>query len=77
MPAAGTVNELGSSSAMGTTPPSELRMRLNVASSGSGVSELTELDVERHTHYAIEAAFADTDTKCRLASEVSAWWAGR
>ncbi len=42
-----------------------------------GVSELTELDVERHTHYAIEAAFADTDTKCRLASEVSAWWAGR
>jgi len=41
------------------------------------VSELTELDVERHTRYAIEAAFADTDTKYRLASEVSAWWAGR
>ncbi len=41
------------------------------------VSELTDLDVERHTRYAIEAAFTDTDTKHRLAAEVSAWWAGR
>ena len=41
------------------------------------VSALTELDVERHTRYAIDAAFADADTKQRLASEVSAWWARR
>ena len=40
------------------------------------VSELTELDVERHTRYAIDAAFADEATKRRLATQVAAWWAG-
>ena len=39
------------------------------------VSGLVDLSVERHTHYAIEAAFADPGTKRRLASEVATWWA--
>jgi adenosine deaminase len=39
------------------------------------VARLTELDVERHTRYAVEAAFADAATKQRLASRLDAWWA--
>ena len=39
------------------------------------VAALTELDVERHTRYAIDAAFADDATKRRLGRTVSEWWA--
>ena len=39
------------------------------------VSALTDLDVERHTRYAIEASFADDATKRRLVEEVVGWWA--
>ncbi len=41
------------------------------------VASLTELDVERHTRYAIEASFADADTKRRLSQEVATFWARR
>lgn len=38
------------------------------------VAGLTELDVERHTRYAIEAAFLGSDDRARLLAEVGAWW---
>ena len=41
------------------------------------VAELTALDVERHTMYAVDAAFADEATKRRLTATVAAWWARR
>jgi adenosine deaminase len=41
------------------------------------VAELVELDVLRHTDYAIEASFASTAMKRRLADQVRAWWARR
>jgi adenosine deaminase len=41
------------------------------------VAELTDLDVERHTHYAIDAAFTDEVTKRRLTREVTTFWARR
>jgi adenosine deaminase len=49
----------------------------SVAGDMRRVAELTEFDVERHTHYAIDAAFADTPTKHELRRTVSAWWAQR
>ncbi len=39
------------------------------------VAALIELDVERHTRYAIAASFADEDTKRRLADMVRNFWA--
>jgi adenosine deaminase len=41
------------------------------------VAELTTLDVERHTSYAVEAAFTDDTEKARLAELVAAWWRER
>ena len=41
------------------------------------VAALTDLDVQRHTGYAIDASFADEATKRRLRSTVTAWWAER
>ena len=41
------------------------------------VAALIELDVERHTRYAIVAAFADEATRKQLRTLVAAWWAGR
>ena len=38
------------------------------------LSELVELDVERHTRYALEASFADAARKAALSAEVAAWW---
>ena len=41
------------------------------------VADLTALDVERHTCYAIDAAFADEATKRGLAETVATWWTRR
>lgn len=41
------------------------------------VASLTELDVERHTRYAIDASFADAATKRRLSEDVAAFWTGQ
>ena len=38
------------------------------------VATLTELDVERHSGYAVEAAFASDLEKARLRETVAAWW---
>ncbi len=40
------------------------------------LAELTDFDVERHTGYAIEAAFADPAEKARLRLLVGQWWRG-
>ncbi len=39
------------------------------------VAALTHLDLEQHTGYAVEAAFADAATKARLRRLVAEWWA--
>jgi adenosine deaminase len=41
------------------------------------LATITALDAERHTRYAIEAAFADSGTKRRLDSLVAEWWRDR
>ena len=38
------------------------------------VSGLVDLDVERHTQYAIDAAFADPEDKAQLRARVADWW---
>lgn len=38
------------------------------------VAQLTELDVERHTRYAIDAAFAHEATRRQLHQRVADWW---
>jgi adenosine deaminase len=38
------------------------------------VSSLTTLDVERHTRYAVDAAFTDESTKQRLRAVITDWW---
>jgi adenosine deaminase len=40
------------------------------------LAELTDVDVERHTGYAIEAAFAGETEKARLRELVGRWWRG-
>ncbi len=46
----------------------------SVAGDLQRVAELTAFDVERHTGYAVEAAFADEETRACLHELVSAWW---
>ena len=41
------------------------------------VSELTELDVERHTGYAIDATFMPDERKAHYRALVGKWWATR
>ena len=41
------------------------------------VAALTDLDVERHTRYAVEASFADGPEKTRLRRLVADWWRER
>jgi adenosine deaminase len=41
------------------------------------VASLTDLDVERHTCYAIDAAFGGEQVKQELRSVVAGWWAAR
>jgi len=41
------------------------------------VASLTDLDVERHTRYAIEASFADEATKRRLTEDLAGFWRSR
>jgi adenosine deaminase len=41
------------------------------------VADLVDLDVERHTQYAIEAAFMPEADKHQLAAQVSKWWQAR
>ena len=38
------------------------------------VASLTDLDVERHTHEAIDASFADEATRRRLSTEIDHRW---
>jgi adenosine deaminase len=38
------------------------------------VAALTELDVERHTRYAIEASFTSAGNKARYAADIGRWW---
>ena len=38
------------------------------------VAGLVELDVERHTRYAVEASFQDDAARAALAARISEWW---
>jgi adenosine deaminase len=39
------------------------------------VADLVDLDVERHTLYAIDASWMSDEKKARRRAEVSGWWA--
>jgi len=48
----------------------------SVASDLRSVASSIDLDVERHTHYAIDASWMSEDQKTLRRTEVSDWWAG-